>query len=138
MPTTPRGIWTPSDSDDWDLTVDWAANAASIDTAITNAVAEAQPVDLGWTPITLLNGWTADLSRTPRIRRVGNVISMQGQVTGGTSTTIAGIGTSLGPSLFTLAFPNLSSKTLTISSGGTISISSVGTPVSLNYSWLMG
>ena len=34
MPTTPKGIWTPDDSDDWDLTVDWAANALSTDAAI--------------------------------------------------------------------------------------------------------
>lgn len=38
MPITTRGIWTPDDNDDWDLTVDWAANAASTDAAI-NAVA---------------------------------------------------------------------------------------------------
>lgn len=41
MPTTPRGIWSPSDSDDWDLTVDWAAQSVSIDDAITDAVGEA-------------------------------------------------------------------------------------------------
>lgn len=35
MPTTPRGVWTPDDSDDWDLTTDLAAMAVSIDTAIT-------------------------------------------------------------------------------------------------------
>lgn len=34
MPTTPLGIWTPADSDDWDLTVDLAAMGTSIDTAI--------------------------------------------------------------------------------------------------------
>ena len=37
MPTTPLGIWTPDDSDDWDLTVDLAANAISVDDAITDA-----------------------------------------------------------------------------------------------------
>ena len=36
MPTTPLGIWTPGDGDDWDLTVDWAANAISIDEAISD------------------------------------------------------------------------------------------------------
>lgn len=40
MPTTPRGVWTPSDSDDWDLTVDWAANALSVDQAIDNQTAK--------------------------------------------------------------------------------------------------
>lgn len=37
MPTTPRGIWTPDDSDDWDLTVDLAASALSTDAAIGNS-----------------------------------------------------------------------------------------------------
>lgn len=39
MPTTPRGIWTPADSDDWDLTVDLASMALSIDSAISASVA---------------------------------------------------------------------------------------------------
>lgn len=34
MPTTPLGFWTPDDSDDWDLTVDLATTAISIDTAV--------------------------------------------------------------------------------------------------------
>lgn len=38
MPTTPLGIWTPDDSDDWDLTVDLAAMAVSIDSAIDNGI----------------------------------------------------------------------------------------------------
>lgn len=36
MPTTARGIWTPADTDDWDLTVDLAATAVSVNTAIDN------------------------------------------------------------------------------------------------------
>lgn len=39
MPTTPLGIWTPDDSDDWDLTVDLAASALSTDAAISTATA---------------------------------------------------------------------------------------------------
>lgn len=38
MPTTPLGVWTPDDSDDWDLTVDLAAMAVSIDSAIDNGI----------------------------------------------------------------------------------------------------
>lgn len=34
MPVTTRGVWTPADSDDWDLTVDLAAMALSIDSAL--------------------------------------------------------------------------------------------------------
>lgn len=34
MTTTPRGVFSPDDSDDWDLTVDLAAMAVSIDTAL--------------------------------------------------------------------------------------------------------
>lgn len=37
MAVTPRGIWTPDGVDGWDLTVDLAAMAVSIDTAITTA-----------------------------------------------------------------------------------------------------
>ena len=33
MPTTPNGVWTPDDSDDWDLVTDLAAMAVSIDNA---------------------------------------------------------------------------------------------------------
>lgn len=40
MPTTPGGIWTPDDNDDWDLTVDLAATAVSIDDAISAAVSD--------------------------------------------------------------------------------------------------
>lgn len=43
MPTTPRGIWTPGDSDDWDLVTDLAAFAVSVDTAI-GAVAATVPL----------------------------------------------------------------------------------------------
>lgn len=39
MPTTPRGIWTPSDSDDFDIITDMAATAVSVDDAITAAMA---------------------------------------------------------------------------------------------------
>lgn len=38
MPTTPRGIWTPTDGDDWDLITDLAAFAVSVDTAIGAAL----------------------------------------------------------------------------------------------------
>ena len=34
MPTTPLGVWTPDDGDDWDLTIDLAAMAISIDAAL--------------------------------------------------------------------------------------------------------
>ena len=34
MPTTPKGIWSPDDGDDWDLTIDLAAMAISTDAAI--------------------------------------------------------------------------------------------------------
>lgn len=34
MPTTTLGIWTPDDGDDWDLTVDLAAFALSVDAVI--------------------------------------------------------------------------------------------------------
>lgn len=79
MPTTPRGIWTPADSDDWDLTVDWAANAVSIDTAITNAVAEARPADTGWVNINslIVSGFTG----TVIIRKVGNVVELRANFT---------------------------------------------------------
>lgn len=35
MPTTAKGIWTPDNTDDYDLVVDWAANANSVDAAIS-------------------------------------------------------------------------------------------------------
>lgn len=34
MPTTPRGIWTPASTDNWDLVVDLGAMADTIDDAI--------------------------------------------------------------------------------------------------------
>lgn len=34
MPTTPRGVWTPNDGDDFDLITDLAATGVSIDDAI--------------------------------------------------------------------------------------------------------
>lgn len=37
MPTTTLGVWTPDDSDDWDLTVDLAATGVSVDSAIIGA-----------------------------------------------------------------------------------------------------
>ena len=38
MPITPNfSLWSPDDSDDWDLTIDLAAMAISIDAAITSA-----------------------------------------------------------------------------------------------------
>lgn len=36
MTTSALGVWTPGDSDDWDLTIDLAAMANSIDTVILN------------------------------------------------------------------------------------------------------
>lgn len=39
MPTTPRGIWTPADSDDFDIVTDMAATAVSVDDAITAGLA---------------------------------------------------------------------------------------------------
>lgn len=41
MPTTPLGVWTPDDADDWDLTVDLAAMAVSVDTVITDSITSA-------------------------------------------------------------------------------------------------
>lgn len=35
MPVTPLGVWTPNDSDDWDIVTDLAAMGVSIDGAIT-------------------------------------------------------------------------------------------------------
>ena len=35
MTVTPRGIWTPDDSDDYDFTVDMAATAVSIDNIVS-------------------------------------------------------------------------------------------------------
>lgn len=99
MPTTPRGIWTPADSDDWDLTVDWAANAVSIDTAITNAVAEAQPTDTGWVTGTLIAPVTGSL----QARRYGNMITVKAlvnnvpSVSAGVLLNIGSVPASLGP-----------------------------------------
>lgn len=36
MTTSALGVWTPGDSDDWDLTIDLAAMANSIDTVVLN------------------------------------------------------------------------------------------------------
>lgn len=38
--------------------------------------------DTGWVSLTLQNGWTA-ANPSPRVRRVGKVVSMEGRVTGG-------------------------------------------------------
>lgn len=42
MPVTPRGIVTPDDNDDWDLIIDWAANANSIDAALDDLESDLQ------------------------------------------------------------------------------------------------
>lgn len=46
MPTTPRGIWTPDSTDDYDLVVDLAATANSIDGALDN-LSESSNVRVG-------------------------------------------------------------------------------------------
>lgn len=50
------------------------------------AVTELQNVsDSSWTTATLLNGWSTKFDRTPRFRRVGNMVQLSGGVGGGTT-----------------------------------------------------
>lgn len=80
MPTTTRGIWTPDSGDDYALTTDLAATAASIDQAITDATAEtietvAELEAVKFTPvtgITPLNGFT--INPATRAAKIGSMV----------------------------------------------------------------
>lgn len=100
MPTTPRGIWTPSDSDDWDLTVDLAAMAVSIDDAITSAA----QADTGWVALTPASGFTAGGGFG--YRKIGPAVYLRGWVTGSLTTsevTVATLPASVYPSAIVIA-----------------------------------
>lgn len=106
MPTTPRGIWTPSDSDDWDLTVDLAAMAVSIDDAITSAA----QADTGWVALTPASGFTAGGGFG--YRKIGPAVYLRGWVTGSLTTsevTITTLPAGARPSQVTIA-PSLSTS----------------------------
>lgn len=46
------------------------------------------PADTGWVDLTLVGSWTVSSGRTPQIRRIGNLVRVRGQVSGGTGTAV--------------------------------------------------
>lgn len=66
MTTSALGVWTPGDSDDWDLTIDLAAMANSIDTVVLNTRAryEKSGATVGALGTGLFNGQTGWVTGT--------------------------------------------------------------------------
>lgn len=73
MATTSSGIWTPDDPDDWDLTVDLAATANSIQTVFNGVSTE-------------ISGINTRLGRLPFSIATGSVVVPVNNAPGGTAT----------------------------------------------------
>lgn len=121
MPVSARGVWTPADSDDWDLTVDLAAMATSIDvalgTAVTQAIAGAALPDTGWVSFSSSMTYPGELVA----RNVGDLVFVRGSINSGHGIA-SGVSVS---EIMTTPLPSQFSST-----GGNAMLSAYGSGVS--------
>lgn len=96
--------------------------------------------DTGWVNLAIVNDWTIQSSRTPRIRRLGNQVFMTGQVTGGSAALITTMPVEFSPSGMTLIFPNYPANNLffSVNTLGQVSAQTAGQPTSLVSNWILG
>ena len=57
----------------------------------------ASMYDTGWVDLTLVNGWTVASGLTPRVRRIGREVHMEGRVTGGSGGLVATLPPGMAP-----------------------------------------
>lgn len=110
MTTSALGVWTPGDSDDWDLTIDLAATANSIDTVILNQVnavnrrnvpkvaSQAERTALFPTPTQGDRVWRSDLQREEGYYALYSASNLAGRQTAGwapSASVVIGTGTSI-------------------------------------------
>lgn len=90
--------------------------------------------DTGWTNVTLVNGWSGGGS-TPRYRRVGRVVYIEGMVSGGTSNTIFTLPAGFRPTQDNLSFAYSDVGGVTVWTSGSV-LGTVGKVALLNISFL--
>ena len=91
-----------------------------------------------WTTVPLVNAWTVALGRTVQVKRINNTVYIRGQVEAGTAGVIGTIPGGFRPSGQTIVInPVLSTASVTISTGGTITVSAagIGGSIVLNHPW---
>lgn len=105
------------------------------------AVTELQNVSVsGWTTATLLNGWSTKFDRTPRFRRVGNMVQLSGGVGGGTTgdgTSVFVLPVGMRPSR-TVIVPIIAAGVGAILNGNALInrlVVSTGGNVTFSYGW---
>ena len=103
----------------------------------------ASVYDTGWVDLTLVNGWTVASGLTPRVRRIGREVHMEGRVTGGSASQVATLPSGMAPGqTLTRTVVNgghsgsPSFTTLSISSAGTLS-ANTGTVPNLVENWVV-
>lgn len=97
--------------------------------------------DTGWVNLTLENGWTVSAGRTPQVRRIGNIVQMQGRVEGG-SGNVATLPPQFRPpqshSFIVRDGGTTNSGPMAVSTNGGISTSSVLSQPNLLATWFVG
>lgn len=134
-PTPPTGSSNP-----WPL---WGWFKKITDWIAALSPSGATVYDTGWVELTLQNGWVVSAGRTPRVRRIGNVVHMQGRVQGGTAgSTIATLPTQFRPSqaetIDVRDGTTANSGGLAINSNGSITPSSALSQPNLVHTWFAG
>lgn len=103
----------------------------------------ATEYDTGWVDLTLVNGWTVAGGLTPRVRRIGREVHMEGRVTGGSAAQVATLPPGMAPGqTLTRTVVNGGHSgspaftTLSIASTGTLS-ANTGTVPNLVENWVV-
>ena len=96
-------------------------------TSFTSLEGVSFPVSAtGYTPLTLLNGWTAyGSARAPAVANIGGIIRFQGAIAGGTTRSVFTLPAAMSPTTTTYVTVDLVNGArgrLIISSGGAVSV----------------
>jgi hypothetical protein len=105
----------------------YSPGAATDATQFTSVEGVSYPLtSTGYTPLTLLNGWTTySSSRPPAVANVGGIIRFQGAISGGTTTTIFTLPAGMAPPTTTYVTVDLVSAAkgrLIINSSGAVTV----------------
>lgn len=101
----------------------------------------ADKYDTGWVNLTLENGWTVAGGLTPRVRRIGSIVHMEGRVQGGSSfaaTLPAQFRPSQSQHFIVRDGTTTNSAPLAVSNNGNISPSGVLSQPNLFVTWFVG
>lgn len=77
--TTPDGIWSPDNGNNFDWVAHFGQMADSIQAALNELRTEFETPDSGWLNLSPQSPLTANPNSVPQYRKVGNIVTLRGE-----------------------------------------------------------